>query len=461
MRRVAYIAAREFLATVTTRGFIIGLLIVPATAALAAVVGPRFLIGRNPKVTGQVAIVDPTGRVIPELRVALDPERLAERRADLARQALAGVPDEMRRLADSAGPIASPDMAIAAALGTVPDLHLLERPSTADVDQEKAWLTSGGDGPRHLALIVVHPDAVVPAGGPSAYGAYDLYVPANIDDRIETQINQSLREAIVNARMRLQSLDPGAIGAMIRVARVQSVTVTKDEERRTVGGFNRAVPFIFVGLLFFGVMIGGQSLLTSTIEEKSSRVIEILLSAVSPSELMAGKILGQMGVSLVAMGLYIAVGIVALLSFALFGLLDPWLLFYLALFFPIAYLVMGSLMMAVGAAVNDMQEAQSLMMPIILVMVTPMMLAPPILSDPNSPLAIVVSFVPPVNTFVMLIRLASTAPPPWWQVAASFLVGVASVGAAIWFAGKVFRIGLLMHGKPPNLATLIRWARAS
>lgn len=461
MKKIACIAVREFLATVATRGFIIGLLIVPAIMTAGVALVPRLLLPRTPQVHGEIAVVDPTARVTSELRVALDPKQIAERRAELARQAMAAVPDEVRRFADASGPFANSDVTIATALGGVPDIQLVERPQTADIQQEKKWLASDPKGPRHLALIVVHPDAVVPAGGSLAYGAYDLYVPPNLDDRLENQIHQSLREAIVNARLRAQALDPRQIGQTVRVARVRSVTVAGGEERRTVGAFNRAVPFVFVVLLFLGVMVGGQSLLTSTVEEKSSRVIEVLLSAVSPIELMSGKILGQMGVSLVALGLYIAVGIVALLSFALIGLLDFWLLLYLAIFFTIAYLVIGSLMMAVGAAVNDMQEAQSLMMPIILVMVIPLMLAAPISINPNSTFATVISLVPPVNTFAMLIRVASNTPPPWWQVWASIAIGAASVVAAIWFAAKVFRIGLLMYGKPPNFATLIRWARAA
>lgn len=459
MKRVAYIAAREFLATVSTRGFIVGLLVVPAIMAIGIALGPRLFLPRTPQVRGQIAIVDPTAEVAVELRATLDPQRITERRAELARQTLAVVPDEVRRFADAAGSVATSDRAIDAALGGVPNLHLVERPATVDLQQEKQWLL-GEDSLRRIALVVVHRDAVVKAGERAAFGAYDLYVPAGLDERVENQIHQSLREAIVNARMRAQALDPDSVGGMIRVARVRSVRVTKGEERQSVGGFNRAVPFIFVMLLFFGVMMGGQSLLTSTIEEKSSRVIEVLLSAVSPVELMAGKIIGQMGVSLVAMGLYIALGIVALVSFAMLGLLDPRLLFYLVVFFAITYLVFGSFMMAVGAAVNEMQEAQSLMMPVILLLIVPIMLAAPISSDPNSVFSTVLSFTPPVNTFAMLIRLASSTPPPWWQAWASIAVGVASVFAAIWFAAKVFRIGLLMYGKPPDFATLIRWARS-
>ena len=80
-------------------------------------------------------------------------------------------------------------------------------------------------------------------------------------------------------------------------------------------------------------------------------------------------------------------------------------------------------------------------------------------TSPDSAFSVVMSFLPPVNPFVMLIRMASTSPPPLWQVWLSILVGVGSVFAALWFAAKVFRVGLLMYGKPPNFKTLIRWVR--
>src|SRR5262249_28295444 len=188
---------------------------------------------------------------------------------------------------------------------------------------------------------------------------------------------------------------------------------------------NRVLPIAFTMLLFIGVMMGGQTLMTSTIEEKSSRVAEVLLSAVSPVELMAGKILGQMGVSMISLALYVVMGVALLLSFALLGLVDVTLLFYLAIFFVISYLVVGSLMAAIGAAVNEMKEAQSLMGPVMLVLIAPLALQVPISMNPNSAFSTIISFVPPVNTFTMLIRMTSSAPPPLWQVWTSIAIGVA------------------------------------
>jgi ABC-type Na+ efflux pump permease subunit len=313
--------------------------------------------------------------------------------------------------------------------------------------------------PRHLALLVIQPNAAVPVAG--VYGQYDLYVPPNIDDRVEGEIYQALREAIINARVKARSLDRATIDSIVRVGRVASVTVMKNNERRTVAGFNMFLPGAFAALLFIGVMTGGQSLLTSTVEEKSSRVSEIILSAVSPMELMAGKLLGQMAVSLLALSVYIALGMLLLLSFAMFSLFNPWLLLYLVIFFLIAYFVIGAMMMTVGAVVNDMREAQSMMMPIMLLIMLPWIFWLPISREPNSAFSTAVSFIPPVNTFTMLLRMTSSTPPPYWQVWLSIAIGIASVVGVVWCAAKVFRIGLLMYGKPPDIATMIRWVRAA
>ncbi len=236
-----------------------------------------------------------------------------------------------------------------------------------------------------------------------------------------------MRDAIIDARVAARDLNREELTRVTTVPRVRSVTVTSEGERGTVGGFNFILPVAFTFLLFMGVMGAGQGMLTTTVEEKSSRVIEVLLSAVSPLELMGGKLLGHMGISLLAMSLYLGLGLITLASFSLFGLLDLSLIGYLFIFFLIAFFTIGSLMMAAGAAVNDMREAQQLMMPMTLVLIVPWMLWMPISRNPDSVLAVVVSFLPPLNTFGMLMRLASTSPPPAWQVWLSIAIGIAGV----------------------------------
>ena len=445
MSKVWQIAAREFVATVFTKAFIIGLLIFPTIAALTVAFGPRIFGNRDFSVTGQIAIIDPTGAVLPELRTVVTTGRSDTAVAELVERARAG----------GAGD------AVLAVLRSMTKLTVAERPADADVEREKAWLNVSEPGMPHLAVVAMHRNAVEPNGGESTLGSYDLFVPAGQDDRVEIAVQGALREAIINARMRARDLDRAATAALVTVPRVRSVTVTTEGERGTVGGLNFILPVAFTFLLFMGVMGAGQGMLTTTVEEKSSRVIEVLLSAVSPLELMGGKLLGHMGISLLAMSLYLGLGLITLASFSLFGLIDLALIGYLFVFFLIAFFTLGSLMMAAGAAVNDMREAQQLMMPMTLVLIVPWMLWMPISRNPDSVLAVVVSFLPPLNTFGMLMRLASTSPPPAWQVWLSIAIGVAGVFGTVWVTAKVFRIGLLMFGKPPDFRTLVKWVRAA
>src|SRR6185295_17999850 len=147
------------------------------------------------------------------------------------------------------------------------------------------------------------------------------------------------------------------------------------------------IPFVLLVFVIMGTYTGAGSLLSTTVEEKFNRVMEVLLSAVSPFELMVGKILGQLAVSSLTLALYLSLGVLVLSSFALLGLVQPILLFYLLIFFVATYLIIGGLMGAVGAAVNDLRDAQSLLLPINLVMMVPWLLAFPISSNPDSTLS--------------------------------------------------------------------------
>ena len=446
MNKVLLIAKREFVSTVFTKAFLIGLLIFPVMLAIGFLVVPRLIASQSFTTSGEVAIVDPTGKVFPQLRAAQTEGTEAASLTDMILRA---------RAAGGADP------ELLEALDIAPKLTLVERRPDAVIDEEKTWLLAQDEAVRHLALVVIHANALQPRPGETDLGSYDLYVPENQDLRVGEALQQNLREAIVQLRMQERGLDRARIYELVTVWRVQPVTVSADAERRGVGALNFAIPFAFLFLLLMSVMGSGQGMLTTTVEEKSNRVVEVLLSAISPMQLMAGKLLGHMGVSLLAMSLYLGLGLVALASFSLFGVLDLSLIFYLIVFFLIGFLTLGSFMMAAGAAVNDMQEAQTLLMPVMLIAMAPWFFAFPVIRDPTSTLAVVVSFVPPFNTFGMLLRLASTSPPPAWQVWLSIAIGVLGVVAALWFAAKVFRIGLLMFGKPPNFATLVRWIRAA
>lgn len=464
MKRIFRVAVREFVATVATKGFVIGLLVPPLVGGVMLLILPSLVSRKPPAVSGEIAVVDPTGEIAERLRSYLAPEAIALRYDRTLSEGLEEAPEAVRKLAGAALSDRKAREALEQALGSVPRLTVVALGPQADLDREKTLLKeSRAEGEaghaRRLALVVVHPDAVQRQQGRDSYGSYDLFVRAKMDERVESEIRAGLRDAIVDARVERAGMDRDLIESLTRVPRVRTTTVTAQGEKAFATELNIFLPMGLAILVLMSVLTGGQSLLTTTVEEKSNRVVEVLLSALSPMELMTGKILGQMCVGLLILVLYAGAGMVGLFAFALLGLLDPVLLVVLVVFFLITYFVLGALMAAIGAAVNEMREAQTLLTPVMLVMMIPWFLWFPITRNPNSALAVVLSLTPPVNGFAMLLRMASTTPPPAWQVWLSIAIGAASVYGALWFAAKVFRVGLLMYGKPPNLATLIRWVR--
>ncbi len=450
MKKILIVAKRDFLATVNTKGFIITMIVPPLMWVGVILLFPRLMNNRVPPVSGTVVLVDPTGQVAPAVRRYLSPQAIADRRDATFSRAIDSGPMA------GASATASGAAAQRAVLGEVPNLDIVDAPPS-DLATQKDRLSRNAAG-RQLAVLVVHPNAITPNDG-GVFGGYDLFVKRNLDNRIQNEIRNAAADAIVDERVRASGMDRQKIEALMKVARPPSVTVTAAGESPTRPDFAMLLPMGFTILLMISVMSSGQYLLTTTIEEKSSRTMEVILSAVSPLELLTGKILGQMAVGLTVLVTYSSMGIFGLMSMAMLGLVDPMLLVYLFIFFLITYVIMGSLMAAIGSAVNELREAQSLMTPVTLFMMVPWLFAFPISREPNSLFATVISFIPPMNAFAMLLRLTSTSPPPMWQVWLSIAVGIAGAVAALWFASRIFKIGLLMHGRPPNLATLLQWAR--
>jgi ABC-type Na+ efflux pump permease subunit len=464
MRKTLYIAQREFIATAGTKAFIFGIFVMPVVIGILMLFIPRMAIEDPPAIAGRVGVIDPTGQIAAGLAAYLEPARIERRRQEAFQRMQDAMPSALRSASGMSGRGgAAGRQAGGSLLGKVPQLEVLPLEPGIRVDEAKKALTTASPQPGsardHVALVVVHPDAVEKQPGAERFGTYDLFVRAKLDDRVIEEIDDGVRDAIVSARVGRAGLDRAQIEDLTTVGRASSRTVTAEGEGRTSEVLNRVIPMALMALLLMSVLMSGQYLLTTTVEEKTNRVVEVLLSAVSPMELMVGKILGQFAVGLLVLALYLGLGLIALLSFASLGLLDPVLILFLAVFYLFAYFSVGAFMAAIGSAVNEMREAQGLMTPVMVIIMIPWFLWMPISRDPNSMLAVVLTFVPPVSNFVIMLRLASSTPPPLWQTLLAIAAGAAGVYASLWFAARVFRIGLLMYGKPPNLATLIRWAR--
>jgi len=447
LHRIRLVAAREFFTTVSSKGFLFGVLVMPVLITAIIMVIPRLMANRGAQVEVEVAVVDGSGGGFTDsLRGELTPDAI------LARQQ-AG----RRAVEEQVGAAAT--AAIPEAVMSLPGFTVRELPGDATVEAQTPWLNERGlDKQQRRALVIVPPGAVH-ADGRNNFESYSLAAPRNLPSDAENILHATVRSALIAERLRSSGFDPDIVRAATAIPRTQTTVIGSDGRQQQAQGLNRMMPFIMGVLLFMGIITGGQGLMTSTVEEKSSRVVEVLLAAVSSLELMWGKLLGQLGVGLVMMAVYVGVGVLALLQFAMFGLIEPLLILWLFLFFLMAYLVFGALMMSIGAAVNQMADAQSLMGPIMVLLIIPYIATAMIGNAPDSAFAVATSFIPPINGFTMMARLASTSPPPLWQVLLSLAVGIAAACIAVWFAAKVFRVGLLMHGKPPSFATLVRWAR--
>ncbi len=460
MRKTLHVMVREFIATVSTKGFIFGILLTPILILGAVTLMPLLMSKTGPRVSGHLAIIDQTGLVAPKVEHRFTPEEVAKR---LERRARRGM-EQMSQLApmnDAARQQA--EAAIKAASGPALKVNIL--PPESDVEAAKVPILEAAGrekdasaGDQRLALVVIPPETVRP-GPDGAFAPYPLFVAPKLDFQVQEDIIDQIDAAIVDARLDASGMDTAAIRRLIATPRTEAKAVTAEGERKTSPVVGIIVPMAFMMLIWISVFSAGQYLLTSLIEEKSSRVMEVLLSAVSPMQLMVGKILGQMGVGLLILGAYGAMGIGSLITFQMSHAIDALSIFYMLVFFLIAFFLIAAMMAAIGSCVADIREAQTLMTPVMIVLIIPMMLWMPIQRNPNSLFAQVCSFIPPINPFVMVLRLTGSEKVPTWQVPASMLAGFAGALIACWAAAKIFRLGVLMYGKPPSFMGLLKMVR--
>lgn len=422
MSKVLTVAAREFVETVKTKTFFISSVLIPGLM-LTLIFGSQWIadLSEQEEVpTRHIDVVDQTDGVFDHLArlVAEYNEQYPQRKIEMHRvDADAAEPEQLRA-------------------------QVLENE-------------------RQAYLII--PAAVLTPAPPDADADAALCEFGRKDSKLETQmaVERMVGEAVT--AVRFERADPPI--DIERVTRLQSpvgfrqVDVSSGQETTGSELTRFMTPFAFMFLLFMGTMTISQGLLTSVIEEKSSRVVEVLLSAVSPIQLMGGKILGMVGVGAVLLLIWGAVGYGGALARDMSYLVKPDHLTYLALYFVPGFLLSSAFLAAVGAACNSIKEAQSMAAPLTLLTVVPMMLWWAITQNPNSMLAIVLSYIPPITPFVMILRICADPEIPMIEVVATQAVLWVSVLLTIWLAGKIFRVGVLMYGKPPSPAELLRWLR--
>lgn len=429
MSKIWIIARREYFERVRNKMFIIMTLIGPALLVLSGLL-PTLLFRLDAGGAKRIRIFDETGRLYERVRDALESDRKGDGSEAHARKSIGRY-----------------DVSPVGGKGR----------SLEDVRRELAENVRRGE----IDFYVILPRDVIAGARAEVYGRNpsDLFT---VDD-IEAAIN----DAVIEARMREAQIDPSRIASLSERVRLNVVRVSEQGEEK-ISGAGFFVAFIVGFLIYMTIILHGQAVLSSVVEEKTSRVIEVLLSSARAFDLMMGKLVG---ISLVALTQYAVWGAAAVL-FWIYGLaalaasginlalpsISPLVLLYFLCFFLVGFFIYATLYALAGAATTTTQEGGQLAMPVIFLLVIGFYLVFPVMRSPNSTFATVISLVPFFTPVIMPVRLVTEAPPVWETLLSLALSVVTAIGL-VWIAARVYRVGILMYGKRATIPEIWRWIR--
>jgi ABC-2 type transport system permease protein len=245
---------------------------------------------------------------------------------------------------------------------------------------------------------------------------------------------------------------------MVADVDVKSIKVSEKGDEKETGFLETFFSgYIVIMMLLFLVMTSGQLLIRSVVEEKTNRVIEVLLSSCSARDLMVGKILGLSGLGIVQVLIWGLIGFAVSLKTGASIYTTSFLMLSLV-YFILGYLFYSAIFVAAGSPVTTEQEAQQITTYISLMLVFPMVIAMPIMQNSNSLWIKVLSFIPLLTPALMVLRI-SVQMPALWEILCTVGLLIGSAIVMMWAAGKIFRVAVLSYGKRPTLPELIRWVR--
>ncbi|MDP1891266.1 MAG: ABC transporter permease [Gemmatimonadaceae bacterium] len=301
------------------------------------------------------------------------------------------------------------------------------------------------------------------------------YAGRNASSLNELEIIQNaLRSAILGQRLEREGLDPKRVEALTRVKINMSAERITDKGRGGSGIGSAIFGFLIAFLLYMMIVLYGQNILRGVLEEKTTRVAEVIVSSVSTDALLAGKVIGVGAVGLLqqavwigsAWGLFqfreqifVKLGMPAMPNLPL-PHVPPSLIVALVLFFILGYGLYAALFAAVGAMCSSQEDANQAAQPVVMLLVFSIIFAQPVMLNPSSRLAEIVSWIPFSAPVIMPMRMSAIS-IPWYELAGT-LTGVALTCAlCVWLSARIYRVGLLMYGKRPTMRELARWIRQS
>jgi len=278
-------------------------------------------------------------------------------------------------------------------------------------------------------------------------------------------VDRAIEKAVFAKRIGAAGIDPAQIAALTRPLDLKRLRVSEEGEHEDQG-ISFFLSLILVMMIYVGTLMWGQIVMTGVIEEKTNRVVEVIVSSTTPRNLLFGKLLGVGGAGLLQFGIWIlglvgvsaASGSLAFLSGLELPALNPVLIAAFPIFFLLGFFLYASLYAAIGSAVNTIQEAQNFIFPVMLPIIMAMVCWPVVMRAPDSTLAVVLSLIPFMTPILMFLRM-SVLMPPVWQIALSVVLTSLTIAFVVWVAARIYRVGILMYGKPPNFPEMLRWVR--
>ena len=283
---------------------------------------------------------------------------------------------------------------------------------------------------------------------------------------VKTRIEEAVGNAVMRSRLRGQGVPQREVDRLLTQVPVESAQVkdgklvTSNSEKSFMTGY------VMVFLLYFSVTYYAMNVARSIIQEKTSRIFEVMLATVRPEEMMAGKMVGVGAAGLTQILLWVAIAVLASLGTMLAHGAVPaihlgitWIeVAGFCVYFLLGFAFYSAVAAAAGACFNAESEVQQLSFVIVMPMFIAVMSYAYILSSPNAPYSIFLSLFPPTAPLAMFLRMTAQM-PHWWEIALSVGLMLAAIYGTLWVAARIYRVGILMYGKRPNLPELLRWLR--
>jgi ABC-2 type transport system permease protein len=272
------------------------------------------------------------------------------------------------------------------------------------------------------------------------------------------RMEENLRTILSEKKASARGLDPNIVRDLRVNLDLKPVKLTEKGEEQE-GDFLKVFfsAYVFMMMLFMLIVSSGQLLVRSVIEEKSNRIIEVLVSSCTPTELMAGKVLGLSALGLTQIGFWALIGLAASLQFGL-TIVAPVTALLLIIYFILGYLLYAAIFIGVGSPVSTEQAAQQITGYLVIILIIPIVMALPAMKNPDALWIKIMTFIPLLTPTMMALRIPISMPPTW-EIIGSIALLLVSIFAAMFAAGRIFRIAILMTGKTPSVGEVFRWIK--